>query len=118
MCVETLQVSSKLRTWTVMAQKQEGLGHHWEKRADAMTFAATLWRLHGIASLIVDVRMPKMGGFELQRRIVASGHVIPNIFLTAFAPNRATFYSEEDKDFTDYPAWASCRYPRQPGDIS
>src|ERR1700751_3125253 len=38
MCVETLQVSPKPRTWTVMAQTQEGLGTPSGIGDDAMTF--------------------------------------------------------------------------------
>lgn len=89
--------------------------------------------------------MPKMGGFELHRRIVASGHIIPTVFLTAFADQKGhhramkggaiaclskpapncmrTFtwssrLTDQDKGFTDYPALAPCRYPRLPRDIS
>ena len=35
------------------------------------------------ACLILDVRMPGMGGLELQRRVVAGGHRVPVIFITA-----------------------------------
>ena len=41
-------------------------------------------RLHDSACLIVDVRMPGMSGFELHDRLIAAGHSIPTIFLTAF----------------------------------
>ena len=34
--------------------------------------------------LILDVRMPSMGGFELQRRLAAGNHRIPIIFITAY----------------------------------
>jgi FixJ family two-component response regulator len=35
------------------------------------------------ACLIADVRMPGMTGIELHRRLVASGHPIPTILITA-----------------------------------
>ena len=34
--------------------------------------------------LIIDVRLPKLNGFELHRRIAQSGAVLPAIFITAF----------------------------------
>jgi FixJ family two-component response regulator len=34
--------------------------------------------------LILDVRMPSMGGFELQRRLAAGNYRIPIIFITSF----------------------------------
>ena len=34
--------------------------------------------------LILDVRMPSMGGFELQRQLAAGNHRIPIIFITAY----------------------------------
>jgi FixJ family two-component response regulator len=36
------------------------------------------------ACLILDVRMPSMGGFELQRRLAAKNYRIPIIFITAY----------------------------------
>jgi FixJ family two-component response regulator len=33
--------------------------------------------------LILDIRMPSMGGFELQRRLAARNHQIPIIFVTS-----------------------------------
>ena len=34
--------------------------------------------------LILDIRMPSMDGFELQRRLVAANHRIPIIFVTSY----------------------------------
>jgi FixJ family two-component response regulator len=36
------------------------------------------------ACLVVDVRMPEIGGLELQRRLIAHNHRIPIIFITAY----------------------------------
>jgi FixJ family two-component response regulator len=36
------------------------------------------------ACLILDVLMPSIGGFELQRRLVARNYRIPIIFITSF----------------------------------
>jgi FixJ family two-component response regulator len=38
---------------------------------------------HDAACLILDVRMPGMGGLELQQRLAAAGRRIPIIFITA-----------------------------------
>lgn len=42
-------------------------------------------RLHGTTCLVLDVRMPGMSGIELQERLIASGHLIPIVFITAHA---------------------------------
>jgi len=39
--------------------------------------------------LISDVRMPVVSGLELQSRLIASGHGIPIIFLTAFPEDKS-----------------------------
>jgi FixJ family two-component response regulator len=39
--------------------------------------------LHNTDCLILDVRMPGMSGPELQRKLIASQHSIPIIFITA-----------------------------------
>jgi FixJ family two-component response regulator len=39
--------------------------------------------LHNTDCLILDVRMPGMSGPELQRKLIASQHLIPIIFITA-----------------------------------
>jgi len=41
-------------------------------------------QLLNTACLILDVFMPSMGGFELQRRLVAGNYRIPIIFITSF----------------------------------
>ena len=40
-------------------------------------------QLANTACLILDVRMPGMGGLELQRRVAAAGNRVPVIFITA-----------------------------------
>jgi FixJ family two-component response regulator len=40
-------------------------------------------RLHRTSCLIADVRMPGMTGLELHRHLVASGHPIPTVLITA-----------------------------------
>ena len=46
-------------------------------------------RLDKTSCLILDVHMPGMNGLELQKRLVASGCVIPIIFITAFTDESA-----------------------------
>ena len=46
-------------------------------------------RLHDSACLIADIQMPGMSGLDLQDRLLALGHSIPTIFLTAF-PDKAS----------------------------
>jgi FixJ family two-component response regulator len=41
-------------------------------------------QLRKTACLMLDVRMPSMGGFELQRRLAAGNYRIPIIFITAY----------------------------------
>src|SRR6202790_4347721 len=41
-------------------------------------------RLAKTSCLILDVHMPGLNGLELQKRLVASGSVVPIIFITAF----------------------------------
>ncbi len=42
-------------------------------------------RLAGTTCLVLDVRMPGMSGIELRERLIASGHAVPIIFITAHA---------------------------------
>ena len=46
-------------------------------------------RLRDMRCLILDVRMPGMNGIELQRRLAASHHEIPVIFITAHGDESA-----------------------------
>jgi FixJ family two-component response regulator len=39
--------------------------------------------------LVSDVQMPRVDGLELQRRLIAQGHRIPIIFMTAFPTDAA-----------------------------
>jgi FixJ family two-component response regulator len=55
----------------------------------AVTFASAEEYLRsdiigGTSCLITDLRMPGMSGIELQERLIAEGHRIPVIFMTAF----------------------------------
>ena len=45
-------------------------------------------QLHETACLIADVEMPGMSGIELQGHLIAAGHTIPTIFITAFPDER------------------------------
>jgi FixJ family two-component response regulator len=45
--------------------------------------------LYDACCLVVDVQMPGTGGLELQRELIARGHQIPIIFMTAFPEDRA-----------------------------
>lgn len=38
------------------------------------------------ACLLIDVSMPEMDGFELHRRLIATGHHVPTIFISAHGP--------------------------------
>jgi FixJ family two-component response regulator len=46
-------------------------------------------RLRDTRCLVVDVQMPKMCGFQLQRRLAALGWQIPIVFTTAFPDEAA-----------------------------
>jgi FixJ family two-component response regulator len=46
-------------------------------------------RLHDADCLISDVQMPSMNGIELQNKLIAQGHHLPIIFVTAFPEMRA-----------------------------
>jgi FixJ family two-component response regulator len=43
----------------------------------------------GTSCLIADVQMPGMNGLQLHRKLIASGRLIPVIFITAFPDERA-----------------------------
>jgi FixJ family two-component response regulator len=45
-------------------------------------------RLHRVACLIADMRMPQMTGLELHQHLAASNHAIPTILMTAYPDER------------------------------
>ena len=45
-------------------------------------------QVRSTSCLILDVSMPGVNGVELQRRLIAAGHSIPTIFITAFPEER------------------------------
>ena len=51
--------------------------------------------------LIMDVIMPEMNGFELQKELVRSGHSVPVIFVTAH-DNKAFRYKAKKADAVAY----------------
>src|SRR6266568_2069159 len=53
-------------------------------------------RLSGTACLILDVRMPGMSGIELQERLIASGRMVPIIFITAAGLDVQLFPSAQE----------------------
>jgi len=45
-------------------------------------------RLPETSCVIADVQMPGMSGVELQDHLIATGHTIPTVFITAFPDER------------------------------
>jgi FixJ family two-component response regulator len=68
-----------------MGRLVRSLGYTVEVFPSAADFLASP-RLAETACLIADVHMPAMTGGELYRRLVATGHAIPTILVTAY-PN-------------------------------
>lgn len=63
------------------------LGYSVDAFASAEAFLASS-RVNSTACVITDVQMPGMSGVELQRRLLAGGHPVPVIFVTAY-PNES-----------------------------
>src|SRR5258707_3862578 len=68
-----------------MQRLMRSLGYVVEAFPSATDFLGSP-RLVETACLIADIHMPTMTGLELHRRLVATGHTIPTILVTAF-PN-------------------------------
>jgi FixJ family two-component response regulator len=68
-----------------MRRLMRSLGYAVEAFPSAADFLGSP-RLAETACLITDIHMPAMTGLELHRRLVATGHAIPTILVTAF-PN-------------------------------
>jgi FixJ family two-component response regulator len=69
------------RTAVVRLVRSLGFRAHSFASAEEFLFSP---RLSEASCLVTDVQMPRMGGFELQRRLTAEGRRIPVIFMTAF----------------------------------
>ncbi|HUA56425.1 MAG TPA: response regulator [Candidatus Sulfotelmatobacter sp.] len=61
------------------------MGFEVEAFSSALDFLA-FPRLDEIACVVADIHMPRMTGIELHDRLLASGHGIPTILITAY-PN-------------------------------
>ncbi len=59
------------------------LGYDVSTFASAEEFLASE-RLHDTSCLITDLHMPGLSGIELQDRLIAQGHHLPIVFITAF----------------------------------
>jgi FixJ family two-component response regulator len=68
-----------------MGRLMRSLGYNVEAFPSAADFLASP-RVAETACLIADVHMPAMTGIELYRHLVAAGHTIPTILVTAY-PN-------------------------------
>ena len=68
-----------------MGRLMRSLGYTVEAFPSAADFLASP-RVAETACLIADVHMPAMTGIELYRHLVAAGHAIPTILVTAY-PN-------------------------------
>jgi FixJ family two-component response regulator len=68
-----------------MGRFMRSLGYTVEAFPSAADFLAST-RLAETACLIADVHMPAMTGIELHRHLIAAGHTIPTILVTAY-PN-------------------------------
>jgi FixJ family two-component response regulator len=45
-------------------------------------------RRHNTSCIIADVQMPGLSGVEMQKRLIAEGHRLPMIFVTAYPEDR------------------------------
>jgi FixJ family two-component response regulator len=70
-----------------MRRLMRSLGYTVDVFASAVDFLESA-RLAETACLIADINMPMITGIELHRRLIATGHTIPTILVTAF-PNDA-----------------------------
>jgi FixJ family two-component response regulator len=70
-----------------MRRLMRARGYRVEAFPSAADFLASP-HLSETACLIADVQMPAMTGPELHRHLIASGHQIPTILVTAYADDR------------------------------
>jgi len=76
---------SSVRAATARLLRSMGFSAH--TFASAKEFLSSA-QLRETACLIADVEMPGMSGVELQDHLIATGHTIPTIFITAFPDER------------------------------
>lgn len=69
------------------ARLLRSMGFSAQTFASAKEFLSSA-QLRETACLIADVEMPGMSGVELQDHLIATGHFIPTIFITAFPDER------------------------------
>ena len=72
----------------------ESVGYMAEGFCSALDFLKSP-RLSDTDCLILDIRMPSIGGFELQRRLSAGNHSIPIIFVTSYDSDDAKTHATE-----------------------
>ncbi len=65
----------------------KAFGYMAEAFASADAFLASD-RVHDTQCLILDIHMPSFDGLQLQRRLAASEHRVPIIFITAYPDDR------------------------------
>jgi FixJ family two-component response regulator len=78
-----------------MRRLMKSLGHSVEAFSSATDFLASP-RLVETACLIADVHMPAMTGIELHKHLIAMGHAIPTILVTAYPDDDARALALKD----------------------
>jgi FixJ family two-component response regulator len=68
---------------TAMGRLVRSLGYRSHEFASAEAFLASPQRAE-TSCLIADIQMPGMSGLDLQEALLAQGHRLPIIFITAF----------------------------------
>jgi FixJ family two-component response regulator len=74
----------------------QSLGYTTEGFASAEDFLRSDHYQHSTC-LILDIRMPGMSGFELERRLVAAGLRIPIIFISAHGDEEARAPAQRER---------------------
>lgn len=72
-----------LALWTLQELLQ-GIGAEFRSFASAAEFLSA-YRPSPCECLITDLRMPEIGGLEVQRQLLARGAVLPIIFISAYS---------------------------------
>lgn len=83
--VAVIDDDESIRSATINLIRLSGHEVHGFASAEAFLESAAL---HQTRCIVSDIRMPGMGGLELQASLAASGLGIPLIFVTAFPEDR------------------------------